>query len=571
MKPVALAKVADEMIEGLASFPLDRIRKAREESLRTGAALVDVLERHADLPRPIFLSTLAVTFNYLSLSLDELAVLTPDFQLIPYPETVAQGCVAVRDSEQQLLVVFWDPFVSDRQCWLDERIVESYTRYVVHREDLTAYLARYEESLRAMDGLVRGGESDGHSAGAVAEISIQSISGDSSPVVKLVHSTIYDALKGGASDIHLETGPNGLAIKYRIDGVLTPIGGADGLDIAEQIISRIKVMADLDIAERRVPQDGRFKLSIRGRGVDFRVSVIPSIYGEDSVIRILDKQSLSDRVLGLRLDSLKFDEESKAHLRRLASEPYGMMLVTGPTGSGKTTTLYAVLTEINNGRDKIITIEDPVEYQLAGVLQIPVNEKKGLTFSRGLRSILRHDPDKIMVGEIRDSETAQIAVQSALTGHLVLATVHANNALDIIARFIHMGVDPYNFVSALNGVVAQRLIRLVCPECGEDDDPSAKELAASRLTLDACRSFHFRIGRGCSTCHGSGYKGRRTITEILHLDDEIRELIVAKEPIRRIKEAAKTAGMRFLREAALELVKNGETTLEEINRVTFMA
>ena len=571
MKPVVLAKVADEMIEGLASFPLDRIRKAREESSRTGAVLVDVLERHADLPRPLFLSTLAVTFNYLSLSLEELAVLTPDFQLIPYPETVAQGCVAVRDSEHQLLVVFWDPFVTDRQCWLDERIAEPFTRYLVHRDDLMAYLARYEESLRAMDGLARSGESDSRSAGAVAEISIQSISGDSSPVVKLVHSTIYDALKGGASDIHLETGPNGLAIKYRIDGVLTPIGGADGLDIAEQIISRIKVMADLDIAERRVPQDGRFKLSIRGRGVDFRVSVIPSIYGEDSVIRILDKQSLSDRVLGLRLDSLKFDEESKAHLRRLAGEPYGMMLVTGPTGSGKTTTLYAVLTEINNGRDKIITIEDPVEYQLPGVLQIPVNEKKGLTFSRGLRSILRHDPDKIMVGEIRDSETAQIAVQSALTGHLVLATVHANNALDIIARFIHMGVDPYNFVSALNGVVAQRLIRLVCPECGGDDNPSVKDLAASRLTVDACQSFHFRIGRGCSMCHGSGYKGRRTITEILHLDDEIRELIVAKEPIRRIKEAAKTAGMRFLREAALDLVRNGETTLEEINRVTFMA
>ncbi len=571
MKPVSPAKVADEMIEGLASFPLDRIRKAREESLRTGVASVDVLERHVDLPRPVFVSMLAVTFNYLSMSPDELADLTPDFQLIPYPETVAQGCVAVRDSAQHLMVVFWDPFVTDRQCWLDERIAEVYTRYLAHRDDLTAFLARYEESLRAMDGLVRGGESGDHSAGAVAEISIQSISGDSSPVVKLVHSTIYDALKGGASDIHLETGPNGLTIKYRIDGVLTPVGGADGLDIAEQIISRIKVMADLDIAERRVPQDGRFKLSIRGRGVDFRVSVIPSIYGEDSVIRILDKQSLSDRVLGLRLDSLKFDEESKAHLRRLAGEPYGMMLVTGPTGSGKTTTLYAVLTEINNGRDKIITIEDPVEYQLAGVLQIPVNEKKGLTFSRGLRSILRHDPDKIMVGEIRDSETAQIAVQSALTGHLVLATVHANNALDIIARFIHMGVDPYNFVSALNGVVAQRLIRLVCPECGEDDDPSVKALAASRLTVEACRSFHFRIGRGCSMCHGSGYKGRRTITEILHLDDEIRELIVAKEPIRRIKDAARAAGMRFLREAALELVKSGETTLEEINRVTFMA
>ena len=439
MKPVALAKVAEEMIEGLASFPLDRIRKAREESSRTGAVLVDVLERHADLPRPLFLSTLAVTFNYLSLSLDELAVLTPDFQLIPYPETVAQGCVAVRDSEHQLLVVFWDPFVADRQCWLDERIAEPFTRYLVHRDNLTAYLARYEESLRAMDGLARSGESDSHSAGAVAEISIQSISGDSSPVVKLVHSTIYDALKGGASDIHLETGPNGLAIKYRIDGVLTPIGGADGLDIAEQIISRIKVMADLDIAERRVPQDGRFKLSIRGRGVDFRVSVIPSIYGEDSVIRILDKQSLSDRVLGLRLDSLKFDEESKAHLRRLASEPYGMMLVTGPTGSGKTTTLYTALSALNSSERKLFTVEDPIEYRLDGVNQIQVNPKIGLSFAAALRSILRQDPDIVMVGEIRDLETAEIAIRASLTGHLVLSTVHTNSAAATVTRVSSRG------------------------------------------------------------------------------------------------------------------------------------
>lgn len=571
MNAIRGPKAADEVIEALASFHVEQIRSAREEALRTSRNIVEVLEARSGLPRPLFVSTLAVTFNYLSLSLDELARLAPDFQLIPYPEAAAQGCVAVRDVDGHAMAVFWDPFVPDRHTWLDDRLAQPYICYLVHRDDFTAYLSKYEESLRAMDSLAHSGDQDDRAVGAIADLSIQSISGDSSPVVKLVHSTIYDALKGGASDIHLEMGVSGLAIKYRIDGVLAPVGAVNGMETAEQIISRIKVMADLDIAERRVPQDGRFKLAIRGRGVDFRVSVIPSIYGEDAVIRILDKQSLSDRVLGLRLDSLKFDEESKAHLRRLAHEPYGMMLVTGPTGSGKTTTLYAVLTEINNGRDKIITIEDPVEYQLPGVLQIPVNEKKGLTFSRGLRSILRHDPDKIMVGEIRDSETAQIAVQSALTGHLVLATVHANNALDIIARFIHMGVDPYNFVSALNGVVAQRLIRLICPACGEDDDPPVKVLAASGLSMDTCRSFRFRTGRGCPECHGTGYKGRRTITEILHLDDEIRELIVAKEPIRRIKEAAKASGMRFLREAALELVRTGETTLEEINRVTFMA
>ena len=571
MTPGRMLKEPDEMIDGLASFPLERIRAAREEAFRTKRGIVEVLEQQAGLPQPLFISTLAVTFNYLCLSKEELVRLTPDFQLIAYAEAIEQGCVAVRDVDHNLMIVFCDPFASDRRCWLDERITDPFTMYLVHHEEFAAYLAQYEKSLRAMDGLVSGPNHEERVLGAVAELSIQSISGDTSPVVKLVHSTLYDALKGGASDIHLETGAGGLKIKYRIDGVLMPVGSVEGLDIAEQIISRIKVMADLDIGERRVPQDGRFKVSIQGRAVDFRVSVIPSIHGEDSVIRILDKQALSDRILGLRLDSLAFDQDSITHLRRLATEPYGMMLVTGPTGSGKTTTLYAVLTEINNGRDKIITIEDPVEYQLPGVLQIPVNEKKGLTFSRGLRSILRHDPDKIMVGEIRDSETAQIAVQSALTGHLVFATVHANNALDIIARFIHMGVDPYNFVSALNGVVAQRLIRLVCPQCGESDDPSIKTLAASRLTMETCRSFTFRVGRGCQACLGSGYKGRRAITEILHLDDEIRELIVAKEPIRRIKDAARAKGMRFLREAALDLVKNGESTLEEINRVTFMA
>jgi general secretion pathway protein E len=571
MTPGRMLKEPDEMIDGLASFPLERIRAAREEAFRTKRGIVEVLEQQAGLPQPVFISTLAVTFNYLCLSKEELVRLTPDFQLIAYAEAIEQGCVAVRDVDHNLMIVFYDPFASDRRCWLDERITDPFTMYLVHHEEFAAYLAQYEKSLRAMDGLVSGPNHEERVLGAVAELSIQSISGDTSPVVKLVHSTLYDALKGGASDIHLETGAGGLKIKYRIDGVLMPVGSVEGLDIAEQIISRIKVMADLDIGERRVPQDGRFKVSIQGRAVDFRVSVIPSIHGEDSVIRILDKQTLSDRILGLRLESLAFDQDSITHLRRLATEPYGMMLVTGPTGSGKTTTLYAVLTEINNGRDKIITIEDPVEYQLPGVLQIPVNEKKGLTFSRGLRSILRHDPDKIMVGEIRDSETAQIAVQSALTGHLVFATVHANNALDIIARFIHMGVDPYNFVSALNGVVAQRLIRLVCPQCGESDDPSIKTLAASRLTMETCRSFTFRVGRGCQACLGSGYKGRRAITEILHLDDEIRELIVAKEPIRRIKDAARAKGMRFLREAALDLVKNGESTLEEINRVTFMA
>jgi general secretion pathway protein E len=353
--------------------------------------------------------------------------------------------------------------------------------------------------------------------------------------------------------------------------VLTAVGSLPGTDLAEQVISRIKIMSELDIAERRVPQDGRFQVSVNGHEVDFRVSVMPSIFGEDAVLRILDKQTLSDQIKGLRLDYLGFDDYTLMQLRRLASEAYGMLLVTGPTGSGKTTTLYAALTEINRGQDKIVTIEDPVEYQLAGVLQIPVNEKKGLTFARGLRSILRHDPDKIMVGEIRDPETAQIAVQSALTGHLVFTTVHANNVFDVIGRFIHMGVDPYSFVSAMNGIMAQRLLRVNCPHCAETEEHDALLLAQSGIAPERARHMTFNAGRGCGHCRGTGFRGRRAIGEILILNDEIREAVIAREPIRVIREAASRNGTRFLRDIAVEMVARGETTLKEINRVTLAA
>ena len=329
-------------------------------------------------------------------------------------------------------------------------------------------------------------------------------------------------------------------------------------------------MSELDIAERRVPQDGRFKARRSGREIDFRVSVMPSVFGEDAVLRILDKQSLSDQLRGLTLDQLGFRDGFIHKLRRLYSEPYGMLLVTGPTGSGKTTTLYAVMTEVNKGLDKIVTIEDPVEYQLPGVLQIPVNEQKGLTFARGLRSILRHDPDRIMVGEIRDSETAEIAVQSALTGHLVYTTVHANNAFDVLGRFMHMGVDAYNFVSALNAVLAQRLVRVICRECAIEERPDEATLADSRLEGKDLGGYRFMRGRGCANCRGTGYRGRKAIGELLVMNDELRELIVAREPVRKLKEAACAAGTVPLRQAALELVKTGETTLEEINRVTFV-
>jgi general secretion pathway protein E len=337
------------------------------------------------------------------------------------------------------------------------------------------------------------------------------------------------------------------------------------------VISRLKVISELDIAERRVPQDGRFKVNLQERDIDFRVSIMPSIFGEDAVLRILDRRALSDQLKGLRLDSLGFDADSMVRIRKLAREPYGMLLVTGPTGSGKTTTLYAALTEIINGQDKIITIEDPVEYQLPGVLQIPVNEKKGLTFARGLRSILRHDPDKIMVGEIRDAETAQIAVQSALTGHLVFTTVHANNVFDVLGRIVHMGIDAYSFASALNGIVAQRLLRVVCAHCAEPNAPEPALVAHSGIVDTAVSRYRFMKGRGCSHCRGTGYKGRKAIAEILLMDDRVRRLILDRALAGEMRDAARHNGTRFLREQALALVQQGETTLEEINRVTFVA
>jgi general secretion pathway protein E len=336
-------------------------------------------------------------------------------------------------------------------------------------------------------------------------------------------------------------------------------------------MSRIKVMSELDIAERRIPQDGRFRISIEGRPIDFRVSVMPSVYGEDAVLRVLDKRAVADQLQDLNLDGLGFEARIVSQLRRLAALPHGMLLVTGPTGSGKTTTLYAAISETNSGQDKVVTIEDPVEYQLPGVLQIPVNEKKGLTFARGLRSILRHDPDKIMVGEIRDPETAQIAIQSALTGHLVFTTVHANNVFDVLGRFLHMGVDTYSFVAALNGILAQRLLRIVCAQCAEAVVPDRRLLDETGIDACAAGSFSFRVGVGCRHCRGSGYRGRVAVGELLVLNDELREAIIERAPMRRLKELARAGGSRFLRSAALDLVKQGRTTLEEVNRVTAMA
>ena len=543
---------------------------ARSESTRRKERFIELLEERLASGPAEFVARLTATLHMPGVTLDEMLGEKPAFDLVPYAEASRRGCVALRSTDDALSVVLGDPYDLDTQDWIEERLCTPFRYRVAHRLDIAAYLSQQEAHLRALDGIaasIRNGE---RTREAAEEISFETISETDSTVVRLVNSTLYDALKTGASDIHLESTASGLTVKYRIDGVLTPAEAMPGVEFAEQVISRIKVMSELDIAERRVPQDGRFKARRCGREIDFRVSIMPSVLGEDAVLRVLDKQALSDQLRGLTLDQLGLNADLIRRLRRLSFEPYGMLLVTGPTGSGKTTTLYAVITEVNKGLDKIITIEDPVEYQLPGVLQIPVNEQKGLTFARGLRSILRHDPDRIMVGEIRDPETAEIAVQSALTGHLVYTTVHANNVFDVLGRFMHMGVDTYNLVSALNAVLAQRLVRVICRGCAVEERPDEATLAESQIEAKDSGEYRFMRGRGCALCRGTGYKGRKAIGEMLVMNDDLRELIVAREPARKLKEAARAAGTVPLREVALDLVKVGETTLEEINRVTFV-
>ncbi|MGH7207302.1 MAG: GspE/PulE family protein [Nitrospiraceae bacterium] len=401
-------------------------------------------------------------------------------------------------------------------------------------------------------------------------LSIEKITQDLSPVVKLMDTILLSALQRRASDVHIEATGRATQVKFRVDGILLPALEPLDVKLHAPLVSRLKVMSDLDIAERRVPQDGRFRMRLDRKTVDFRVSILPSVFGESVVIRILDRESITTGVSALRLDRLGFNPEDLRRFRRAITEPHGMVLVTGPTGSGKTTTLYAAISEINIGEDKIITIEDPVEYQLPGVVQIPVNEKKGLTFARGLRSILRHDPDKIMVGEIRDAETAQIAIQSALTGHLVFTTVHANHVFDVIGRFVNMGIEPYNFVSSLNCVLAQRLVRLICPTCREQVRLDRAQAEESGIDYERHGDVPLYQGRGCGECHGTGYRGRQCITEFLDLTEEIKEMILARRPISEIRYRAMTDGMTTLRQSALAKVLRGETTLREINRVTFI-
>lgn len=543
-----------------------QITEARQQAVLNQKSVVEALEELLDLPRDRFMRLVADYLHYPLFGMDQLEQQQVDFQAMSYGECLAKSCLLLTANDRHTLVIA-NPFDQNLLSWCEAHITRIDQIVIAHQSDIAAYLGRKEEGMRAVDTALENQAVQEVSDETIIDLTIQKIHEDNSPVVRLVHSTLYDALKSGVSDIHLESHNNSLQIKYRIDGALIHIGTSDGREVAEQVISRIKVMSELDISERRIPQDGRFRIRALGRQIDFRVSIMPSIHGEDAVLRILDKK-LANETTSLNLGYAGFDDATLMQFRRLIQEPYGLVLVTGPTGSGKTTTLYAALSEINRGDDKIITIEDPVEYQLNGILQIPVNEKKGLTFARGLRSILRHDPDRIMVGEIRDPETAQIAVQSALTGHLVFSTVHANNVFDVIGRFTHMDVDPYSFVSALNGVLAQRLIRVSCPHCVKEIKPDYDELHLAGILDGAIQTGLFKAAQGCGQCRGTGYKGRKAIGELLILNDEIRELIIARESIRKIKEAARRNGTRLLRESAVNLLLNGETTLQEVNRVT---
>jgi type IV pilus assembly protein PilB len=540
-----------------------------DAELYVGGVEASATERAAELARA---KRLAERYRLEFVDLSQYSVDHDLFRSIPADLMLRYGFVPYRREGQTLMIVVSDP--TDLPM-IDELAVLLATPIKVTvgtRSAIESILKKSESSQRVLEEatesfqlqLLREDEA------GEDQLTVEKLTADSSPVIRLVDTTVFNAIQRRASDIHIETQDDAVHVKYRIDGVLQPAMRPIDKRFHSTIISRVKVMAELDIAEKRVPQDGRFKLRLPGKTIDFRVSIMPSAHGEDAVIRILDKESISEQFRELRLDILGFPEEELRRFRKYIAEPYGMVLVTGPTGSGKTTTLYAALSEIKSIEDKIITIEDPVEYQLRGITQIPINEKKGLTFARGLRSILRHDPDKIMVGEIRDPETAQIAIQSALTGHLVFTTVHANNVLDVLGRFLNMGVEPYQFVSALNCVMAQRLVRNICVHCTRPAVVTRLQLEESAMDPALEHSGLFFEGTGCIECGGTGFKGRTAICELLDLSDNIREMILERRPTSEIKKAAREEGMRFLRESAVERVLKGITTLREINKVTFV-
>jgi type II secretory ATPase GspE/PulE/Tfp pilus assembly ATPase PilB-like protein len=515
---------------------------------------------------------LAARYGLEYADLDHFRIDNELFRSIPADLMLRYGFVPYRREGRALVIVVSDPSDLPMIDELELLLATPLRVRVGSRSSIEAILKKSESSQRVLEEATESFQIQllKDEDGSDENLTVERLTSDISPMIRLVDSTIFTAIQRRASDIHIETQDDAVAVKYRIDGVLQAAMRPIAKQHHSAIISRIKVMAELDIAEKRVPQDGRFRLRVPGKTIDFRVSIMPSVHGEDAVIRILDKESISEQFSELRLDILGFPDDELRRFRKYIAEPYGMVLVTGPTGSGKTTTLYAALSEIRSPEDKIVTIEDPVEYQLKGITQIPINEKKGLTFARGLRSILRHDPDKIMVGEIRDPETAQIAIQSALTGHLVFTTVHANNVVDVLGRFLNMGVEPYQFVSALNCVLAQRLVRVICTHCKRPAPVTRALLEESGLDAVAMQRQVFHEGAGCIECGGTGYKGRTAICELLDLSDAIREMILARRPTSEIKKAAREEGMRFLRESAVERVMQGITTLREINKVTFV-
>src|SRR5687767_14108915 len=539
------------------------------EELYVGVPEASAAEREAETNRA---RRLAERYRLEFIDLSQASIDHELFRAIPADLMLRYGFVPYRRDGQTMVIVVSDP--TDLPM-IDELTVLLGTPIKVTvgtPSAIQSILKKSESSTRVLEEATESFQMQILREDDLGDdqLTMEKLTADQSPVIRLVDSTLYNAIQRRASDIHIETQDDAVYVKYRIDGVLQPAMRPIDKRFHSTIISRIKVMAELDIAEKRVPQDGRFKLRLPEKTIDFRVSVMTSVHGEDAVIRILDKESISEQFRELRLDILGFPDDELRRFRKYIAEPYGMVLVTGPTGSGKTTTLYAALSEIKSVEDKIITIEDPVEYQLRGITQIPINEKKGLTFARGLRSILRHDPDKIMVGEIRDPETAQIAIQSALTGHLVFTTVHANNVVDVLGRFLNMGVEPYQFVSALNCVLAQRLVRLICSHCKRPVRVDPKLLEESALDRALAETHTFYAGAGCIECGGTGFKGRTAICELLDLSDRIREMILARRPTSEIKKTAHDEGMRFLRESAVEKVLTGLTTLREINKVTFV-
>ena len=564
-------KIGEILVEMGALAPAE-VRLVVDQQRESGQRFGETAIARGVLSDDVVAQALAQQFGLEYADLDTIVADPALGESLPPELFIRYNFIPLQKTEDGLVIAISDPTnvaeLDDLEMQLDMQLVCQ----VAARSKITAHLGQAQGSKQVLQEV-----SEDFKLQLVKEtdkgeevLSIEKLTDDSSPIIRLIDSTLFDALNKRASDIHIESSPDGVQIKYRVDGVL--FRATEPLDGRFQgpIISRIKVMSELDISERRIPQDGRFKVRMAGKSIDFRVSIMPSIFGEDAVIRILDKESIAKDLHGLTLDVLGIEGHELTRFRRMIREPYGMVLVTGPTGSGKTTTLYAALTEIYNEQEKIITIEDPVEYQLKGVVQIPVNEKKGLTFARGLRSILRHDPDKIMVGEIRDPETAQIAVQSALTGHLVFTTVHANNVFDVLGRFLHMGIDAYNFVSSLNCVAAQRLIRKICVHCKQTVTYEREDFIASGLDYDKLKDHIFYEGAGCKECNGQGYHGRTAILELLDLDDNLRDLIIKKASVSQLKEAARAAGTSFLRDSAIEKLLKGETTLAEINRVTFV-